>query len=68
MVHPMIGLVIVLAVFLGIAAIGYLLDRRRRGSRTPEEKVDEAVWAAQHHGEDGPGTHEPPSLGVGPLP
>ncbi|HET7428537.1 MAG TPA: hypothetical protein VFJ66_03735 [Gaiellales bacterium] len=56
------GLAFVLAVFLGVPAIVYLLDRRRR-KRTQEEIEEEAVWAAQH--DEGPGTHEPLS---GPPP
>lgn len=61
----MIGLAFILVVFLGVPAIIYLLDRRRR-NRTPEEQADEAVWSAQHH--EGPGTHEPTTgPRVGPL-
>jgi len=56
------GLAFILAVFLGVPAIIYLLDRRRR-KRTEVERDDDAIWAAQHH--EGPGTHEPLS---GPPP
>jgi hypothetical protein len=61
----LIGLTFILAVFLGVPAIVYLLDRQRR-RRTEDERDDEAVWAAQH--DEGPGTHEPTSgPRVGPL-
>jgi cbb3-type cytochrome oxidase subunit 3 len=52
----MIGLGFLAAVFLGVPAIVYALDRRRR-ARTDEERDDDALWAAQHH--EGPGTHDP---------
>ena len=58
----MIGLAFLAALFLGVPALFYLLDRRRR-ARTEEEQADDAVWAAEHH--EGPGTHEPLS---GPPP
>jgi hypothetical protein len=64
----MIGLAIVVAVFVGIAAIGYLLDRRRRPSLTPEEEADEAVWLAQH--QNMPDSHDvylPPQAPGGPF-
>jgi hypothetical protein len=51
-----IGLGFLLALVLGVPALFYLLDRRRR-ARTDAERDDDAVWAAQHH--EGPGTHDP---------
>jgi hypothetical protein len=51
-----VGLAFILAAFLGVPAVVFLVDRRRR-RRTQAELEDEAVWAAQH--DEGPGSHEP---------
>jgi hypothetical protein len=65
----MIGLYALLALFVGIPALVFLSDRRRR-KRTRAELEDEAVRAAQGAAE-GPGSHEPvapalPNTFIGP--